>query len=187
MFLSVALNWILRPSHFSPGDPTNFRGWGYPECTRAKGCHPVVLFPGSSQLLPEVPPWPVHSPCRRSPNGCGVFRRTSHSKMSRSSLPLIVSLLTLIPRRILSLFVTLYLMYPDGKERPISLGDAERNYSQLEKEGLAIILGVKKFTYFFVVDNLQSLQIISPCRIYSRKHLQYHKWPLQGYSIGHCY
>lgn len=39
---------------------------------------------------------------------------------------------------------------PDGTERPVgfvsrTLTAAERNYSQLDKEGLAVIFGVKKF------------------------------------------
>ena len=39
---------------------------------------------------------------------------------------------------------------PDGTERPIgyvsrTLAKAERNYSQLEKEGLSCIFGIKKF------------------------------------------
>ena len=43
--------------------------------------------------------------------------------------------------------------YADGSERPVafasrSLSKAERNYSQLDKEGLAIIFGVRKFHDF---------------------------------------
>ena len=60
--------------------------------------------------------------------------------------------------------------HPDGEERPIafasrSLGDAEKNYSQLEKEGRAIVFGVNKFHQFL-------------CGRYSRKHQQYHRWLL---------
>ena len=59
--------------------------------------------------------------------------------------------------------------YSDGQERPIafasrSLGAAEKKYSQLEKEGLAIVFGVKKFhmylfgRHFEIVSDHKPLQ-----------------------------
>ena len=49
---------------------------------------------------------------------------------------------------------------PDGSERPIgyvsrTLNTAERNYSQLEKEGLACVYGVKRFYSYLVGHSFQ--------------------------------
>ena len=45
---------------------------------------------------------------------------------------------------------------PDGSEQPIgyvsrTLNSAERNYSQLEKEGLLCIFGIKRFYSYYVL------------------------------------
>ncbi len=49
--------------------------------------------------------------------------------------------------------------FPDGEQKPItfasrSLGVAEKKYSQLEKEGLAIVFGVKKFHQYLCVQHI---------------------------------
>ena len=65
---------------------------------------------------------------------------------------------------------------PDGTERPIAfasrtLSSAEKNYSQLEKEGLACIFGVKRFhlylygrNFTIVTDHKPLLQLFDPQR-----------------------
>ena len=62
---------------------------------------------------------------------------------------------------------------PDGSERPIAfasrtLAEAERKYSQIEKEGLACVFGVKRFHYylfgrpfFLVTDHKPLLSLFS--------------------------
>ena len=63
---------------------------------------------------------------------------------------------------------------PDGVERPIalasiSLSKSERNYSQIDKEALALVYGVKKFhnylygrTFKMVTDHKPLTSIFSP-------------------------
>jgi hypothetical protein len=77
-------------------------------------------------------------------------------KKSVTSAPVLASLNQSMPIEIacdessVGLGVVLFHKYQDGSERPIAfasktLSKSERNYSQIEKEGPAIVYGVKKF------------------------------------------
>lgn len=64
--------------------------------------------------------------------------------------------------------------FPDGSERPIaysskSLSSAEKNYSQLDKEALAIVFGVKRFhsflygrSFHLITDHKPLLALLGP-------------------------
>ena len=65
---------------------------------------------------------------------------------------------------------------PDGSERPVgfvsrTLNEAEKNYEQLEREGLALVFGVKRFySYLFgypftlITDHKPLLGLLSECK-----------------------
>ena len=65
---------------------------------------------------------------------------------------------------------------PDGSERPVgcvsrTLNDAEKNYAQLEKEGLVLVFGVKRFysylfghTFTLITDHKPLLGLLSKCK-----------------------
>ena len=60
-----------------------------------------------------------------------------------------------MPQHTYSIGAVLAFHFPDGSERPIgyasrTLNGAERNHSQIKKEGLSLVFGIKKFhTYLF--------------------------------------
>ena len=87
--------------------------------------------------------------------------------------------------------------YPDGSEKPIAfasktLTDVEIKYSQIEKEGLSIIFGVKKFhqylagrSFELITDHRPLLSIFNPAKgIPTTTANRLHRWAifLMGYN-----
>ena len=93
--------------------------------------------------------------------------------------------------------VVLFHYMPDGTQRPIafaakSLSDTERNYSQVEREALSIVFGVKKFHQYIygrkfdlVTDHKPLLVILGPkghLQSVSASRLHRWAWILSGYD-----
>ena len=73
--------------------------------------------------------------------------------------------------------------FPDGTEKPVgfalrTLTQAERNYSHLDKEALAIIFGMKKYHHYLMAGVLLSRRTTSHSRTSLASLMQYRPWPL---------
>ena len=82
--------------------------------------------------------------------------------------------------------------FEDGSEQPIafasqSLSPAEKRYSQLDKEGLAIVCGVKKFHHYLHVYSEGSLKFVLTTSLYSTSSVRgvpSHKLPQHAFRGG---
>ena len=77
----------------------------------------------------------------------------------------------------------------DGVEKPItfasrSLAPAEKSYSQLEKEALAIIFGVKRFHQYIYG---RKFTILSDHKPLQGLFKVFQLWLQQEFNDGHCY
>jgi len=78
----------------------------------------------------------------------------------------------------------------NGDDKPIAftsrtLATAERHYSQLDKESLAIVFGVKKFHQYLCGRHLQSYLITNHCNTYLWSQTQFQQWLQLEYNGGH--
>ncbi|XP_011689306.1 PREDICTED: uncharacterized protein K02A2.6-like [Wasmannia auropunctata] len=132
--------------------------------------------------------WNWNDKCRKSFNGI---------KKAVSSAPILAHYQQTVPVGIacdassVGVGVVLFHRYEDGSERPIAfasktLSAAERNYSQVEKEALSIVFGIKRFIqylygcrFILVTDHNPLLAIFGPNReLPSLAATRLHRWAI---------
>ncbi len=77
----------------------------------------------------------------------------------------------------------------DGTEQPIgyasrTLAPAERRYTQVDKEGLAILFGVKKFNRYICGRDSPYIRTTNPLCISSIRQKPFHQWLQRGCNVG---
>ena len=80
----------------------------------------------------------------------------------------------------------IYHKYPDGSDRPIAfasktLSDSERNYSEIEREALSIVFGIKKFHQHLYGHKFSLLTVLVP---YSVLRRAFQQWQLVDSKDG---
>ena len=154
---------ILRAWHRRAGNsPFAGESRGHPECACSKRCQPTEIVFGTIKLLRQV-----HAEYVKGSQASVRFKASwlwtaACEEAFQESKKLLLESQWLVhydPRKPLKLATdasayglgaVISHILEDGSERPIAfasrtLSSSEKNYSQLHKEALAIIFGVKKF------------------------------------------
>ena len=85
--------------------------------------------------------------------------------------------------------VVLFYRYLDGSERPISnvsktLTPSQHRYSQIQKEVLAVVFGLKKFNQFLYGRKFVLVMTTSSCSLYLTHRAELQPWPQIAWHNG---
>jgi len=152
-----------------------------------------------SKFLPNLPPWHVRTVCSKHQLLAVDNQRRGSTSGFKTPVAHISSVVHFDPKKKLLLScdasaygigVVLSRQMSGGTEKPIALASrtltaAERNYSQIEKEGLACVYGVKKFHACLFGHHLCSTRTTNHSCICLMLREQYLHKHLPGSRDGH--